>query len=347
MSYILVIEDHSDVRENTVDLLRLAGHDARGAATGTEGVRMAIEALPSLILCDVMMPELDGYGVLKILGERDDTRGVPFVFVTAKGEQDNLRRGMNLGADDYITRPFYKDELLQVVEVRLRKRAVQGAGGEAAGHTWSGFLSAAAAERGLDELLRDAPVRTYRRGEAMYRRGEVVRDLCYIDCGYAKVQRTTDFGKTLILGVVAPASLFGYPELVADRSYEHEAVALTPMTVRAVPAERLRERLASDANVANLLLTRLADQLLRADARTLAQSYLSVRKRCADTLLRAATLFGGDSWPMNREELSQWAGTAKETFIRNLTEFREAGYLETTPRAIRVLDVGALEAIPS
>jgi len=90
------------------------------AEDGTHGVEIAQLQSPDLILCDVMMPKLDGFGVLNILGKRPDTAGIPFIFLTAKAEREDFRRGMNLGADDYITKPFYKDELLSVIETRLR-----------------------------------------------------------------------------------------------------------------------------------------------------------------------------------------------------------------------------------
>jgi len=86
-------------------------------------VKLAIEQIPDIILCDVMMPALDGYGVLNLLQENDRTAIIPFVFITARSEKEDIRRGMNLGADDYITKPFYKDELLQVIRTRLSKAA--------------------------------------------------------------------------------------------------------------------------------------------------------------------------------------------------------------------------------
>lgn len=121
MKKILVIEDNQDVRETLAEILELAGYIVHTAEDGAIGAKKALENTPDLIICDVMMPKLDGFGVLNILSKRPETADVPFVFLTAKTEKDDFRRGMNLGADDYITKPFYKDELLQVIETRLRK----------------------------------------------------------------------------------------------------------------------------------------------------------------------------------------------------------------------------------
>ena len=122
MKKILVIEDNEEVRENLEEILELYGYDVDSAADGKIGVEKALKSPPDLILCDVMMPRLDGFGVLNILSKKSTTANVPFIFLTAKAEKTDFRRGMNLGADDYITKPFFKDELLAVIETRLKKK---------------------------------------------------------------------------------------------------------------------------------------------------------------------------------------------------------------------------------
>ena len=121
MRKILVIEDNLEVRENLQEILEISGYQVLAAEDGTMGVELAIREHPDLVLCDVMMPKLDGFGVLNILSKRPETSDIPFIFLTAKTEKEDFRRGMNLGADDYVTKPFYKDELLAVVETRLCK----------------------------------------------------------------------------------------------------------------------------------------------------------------------------------------------------------------------------------
>jgi len=123
MKKILVIEDNLDVRENLSEILELSGYRVSTAEDGKKGVELAISEKPDLIICDVMMPKLDGFGVLNILSKKSETASIPFIFLTAKAEKTDLRRGMNLGADDYITKPFYKDELLEVINTRLHKTA--------------------------------------------------------------------------------------------------------------------------------------------------------------------------------------------------------------------------------
>ena len=121
MAKILIIEDNADVRENISEILELAGHETLLAENGKLGIEVALDNRPELILCDVMMPELDGFGVLKIISKNPKSADIPFIFLAQKTEQSDFRKGMGLGADDYITKPFDDTELLEAIEIRLRK----------------------------------------------------------------------------------------------------------------------------------------------------------------------------------------------------------------------------------
>ena len=111
MKRVLVIEDNDDIREGTVEILELAGYDAIAANNGKLGVELALSSSPDIILCDIMMPELDGYGVLYLLSKNPKLASIPFIFMTAKAERADMRKGMEMGADDYLTKPFDDLEL--------------------------------------------------------------------------------------------------------------------------------------------------------------------------------------------------------------------------------------------
>jgi DNA-binding response OmpR family regulator len=119
---ILVIEDNAEMADNIASILQLARYEVIVAPNGKVGVEMVQQRRPDLILCDVMMPELDGHGVLFILRNDPDTLDIPFIFLTAKADKSDFRTGMNLGADDYITKPFDGVDLLKVIEMRLKRR---------------------------------------------------------------------------------------------------------------------------------------------------------------------------------------------------------------------------------
>ena len=125
MKKILIIEDEPEMRRNLATILRLEKFVPLTAENGRVGVERARRDAPDLILCDVMMPELDGYGVLQSLREEAATAAIPFIFLTAKGEKPDIRAGMNLGADDYLTKPVAKADLLTAVRTRLERAAQQ------------------------------------------------------------------------------------------------------------------------------------------------------------------------------------------------------------------------------
>lgn len=126
MKKILVIEDEPEMRRNITTLLRYYDYQPIAAENGFDGVEAARREKPDLILCDVMMPKMDGYGVLQAIQNDSALARIPFIFLTAKGEKDDLRDGMNLGADDYLTKPVANADLVQAIEARLRRSDQQG-----------------------------------------------------------------------------------------------------------------------------------------------------------------------------------------------------------------------------
>jgi len=122
MTKILVIEDETILREEIVEWLTMEGYEAVGAEDGMAGVESALRYLPNLIVCDILMPRLDGYGVLFEVHANPATVNIPFIFLTAKAAHEDIRKGMGLGADDYVIKPFTRLDLLQAIQARLAKK---------------------------------------------------------------------------------------------------------------------------------------------------------------------------------------------------------------------------------
>src|SRR5262245_41697804 len=122
MTKILLIEDEPQTRENLALILRMEGFEAATASNGRIGLEAVALEKPDLILCDVSMPELDGHEVLRTLRAAPETAGIPFIFLTARGERQDLRAGMNLGADDYMVKPIEPDDLLAAIQTRLDRQ---------------------------------------------------------------------------------------------------------------------------------------------------------------------------------------------------------------------------------
>ncbi len=119
-SKILLIEDNAEMRENLTEILELAEYEVKSAEDGLIGIQYARQFRPDIILCDIMMPNLDGFGVLKIIQQDESLKHLPFIFLTAKSEKEDFRKGMNLGAEDYLVKPFEDSDLLQIVENKLK-----------------------------------------------------------------------------------------------------------------------------------------------------------------------------------------------------------------------------------
>ncbi len=121
MKRILVIDDDAKLRQHYIDLLKLEGYAVTEARNGREGVERARAEVPDLVLCDITMPEMNGHRVLETLRGEPRTAHVPFVFLTGWSEQEDVRTGMNLGADDYLTKPVAPDDLAAAIRARLRR----------------------------------------------------------------------------------------------------------------------------------------------------------------------------------------------------------------------------------
>lgn len=122
---ILVIEDEDLVREGIVLILQVNGYEVYTAENGRKGVEIALKVIPDMIISDIMMPELDGYGVVEALRSNKSTSTIPFLFLSAKADKSDIRQGMNLGADDYLTKPFEIDELIESVNARLNRASAE------------------------------------------------------------------------------------------------------------------------------------------------------------------------------------------------------------------------------
>lgn len=121
MKTILLIEDDRALRENTEELLELSGYSVMTAPNGKLGIELANEKIPDIIICDIMMPVIDGFGVLEKISNDEKTKQIPFIFLSAKTEHKEIRKGLDLGADDYLTKPFEEEELISAIESQLAK----------------------------------------------------------------------------------------------------------------------------------------------------------------------------------------------------------------------------------
>ena len=349
MKKILVIEDNLEVRENLEEILELYGYEVVTAENGKVGVEIALKDQPDLIICDIMMPELDGFGVINILSKRQETASIPFVFLTAKSEKIDWRRGMNLGADDYITKPFYKDELLKVIELRLTKSEALKNSGQSTGDRWNSFINEARGYEQLKKLTIDKRSKVIPKKGIVFEEGDYPRNLYYIKSGKIKVYKTNEHGKEFIIHVLGEGAFFGYVNLITNTDYSESASALEPTEITLVPKEDFTQLLYVNQDVSAQFIRLLANNIAEKEQQLLNLAYDTVRKRVADALLKITedhSSTASKEIKILRDDLARIVGTAKESVIRMLAEFKEDGYIQISNGKIQVTDRPALEKVP-
>jgi CRP/FNR family transcriptional regulator, polysaccharide utilization system transcription regulator len=348
---ILVIEDHSEVRDNIAEILELSGYEVYQAPNGKEGVKLAVSQKPDLIICDIMMPEMDGYSVLHILGNREDTKDIPFIFLSAKSEKDDFRKGMNLGADDYLTKPFDDRELLQTIEMRMsRRKAARNESSEEL--ETNGFSNEKKIKEELDNLWVDSERRYLNKKDIIFLEGERIRFFYRLDEGSVKLYKTNEDGKEMVLKLVKPGDFFGFSALLNDLNATDSAAAMENAVIRQIPSADFLNAVHHSRNLANVMLRIVAENKADIEERLLKMAYNSVRKKIAEALLFVYRKKekGNDSQPVihiMRDDLAGIAGTAKETAIRTLADFKEEKLIAIEERNIRLLNVRALENLPN
>lgn len=329
------------MRENIAEILELADYKVFEAPNGKEGVALVKEHQPDLIICDVMMPELDGYGVLKILADNSNTAHIPFIFLTAKSEKADFRKGMNLGADDYLTKPFQDLDLLDAVETRLKKA-----------HSDNGKSNGTAEPKysleDLEKLPEDRESKIYRKKEIVYSEGKYPRFLFYLKYGKVKTYKVNEDGKEYITNIFKTGDYFGYNALLQGSKYHENATALEESDIAIIPSEEFMELIYGAKEIADRFIKLLANDLDEAEKRLIHLAYDSVRKRVADSLLLLHGKYSQNEDQdvteivILRDDLASIVGTAKESVIRTLSDLKEEGLISIEGSKIILLDLEGL-----
>jgi CRP-like cAMP-binding protein/CheY-like chemotaxis protein len=341
---VLIIEDNDDIRENVIEILELAGYIVTAAADGKAGVELAFANVPDIILCDIMMPELDGYGVLYLLSKRTETMAVPFIFLTAKAEHFDRRKGMELGADDYLTKPFDDMELLNAVEVRLKKKDNQQ---QFYSRSLDSLNAIVSKKGGLDELkkiIHERKSRAFKKGQVIYYDGDKGNGLYLVINGKIKTVKLADDGRELMTGIYSAEEYLGINAVLASEPYSDIATALEDSMLCLIPKEQLEEVLNMYPDIAREFIKLLANDIREKEEQLLQMAYHSVRKKMAEALLRLHRQQPNEirTFKVAREDLAAMAGMATETVSRTLSDFKNEGLIEKTGSNITLIDLPRL-----
>ncbi len=345
MPLLLLIEDHQIIRENTAQLLELAGYTVQTAENGELGVQRALVTRPDLVICDIMMPVLDGYGVLQIFNQHPLLTGVPFIFLTAKTELADRRRGMALGADDYVSKPFEKADLLSAVNGRLSR--FQQLKPELppeiplSGEGLQQFLEEAQQTGDLASLSLDRKPHLIRKKQNIYLEGDESTRLYFVQRGRVKTVKTTDGGKELIVGLHGPGEFFGYLPLLQRTPHGDSAIAVDESELLYIPKDDFTELVSRNPAVGQQFVRLLAGQVSGQAELLLSLAYNSIRRRVADLLVQLHEQAGGQAdatIQLTRDDMAALVGTAPESLSRTLNEFKQDGLIALTTHLIQVLE---------
>lgn len=343
MKKILIIEDNKDIRENIAEILELDGFEVIQASNGKEGVEKAVSEELDLIICDIMMPELDGYGVLHILGKKETTASIPFIFLTAKTERADMRKGMILGADDYLTKPFEDTELLDAVDARLKKTEALRKDYARDTQGLNTFISDVKKHHNLDSLHENRKSRLYKKRNDIYREGEYPNYLYFVESGKIKTIKANEDGKELITAIYSAGEFFGYEALLENKNHPDSAEAMEDSYIISIPRDEFFELIYSNREVARKFIALLSNKVTDKEQRLVNLAYNSVRQRTAEALIEVYEKFNPDhegdfALSVSREDLSNMVGTATESVIRVISDFKEEGLVESKNGKIVIKD---------
>lgn len=349
MSRILLIEDDIVLRENTAELLELSGYEVTTAANGKIGLHLAQAQQPNIIVCDIMMPEMDGYGVLNGLSESEETKYIPFIFLSAKTEREDVRKGMNLGADDYITKPFSEDELMSAIESRLAKSSILQ---DVRERKISDPADQESEIRTLNDLKNffddNGEIIKVTEGKNVYEEGQNSNTIYLITKGVIKCHKLDEQGKELTTALYKEDDFFGYTSFTENTSYRETATAIKDSELMGIAKSELLNILNTNHQVTLELIQLLSDDLSGTKVQLLEMAYSSVYKKTATTILKFAEKLNKnpqDPIRISRNDLASVAGIATETLIRTMSSFKKDGIIEIDGRNIKIINLEKLRNI--
>ena len=349
MKRILLIEDDKALRENTEELLELCGYSVTTASNGKIGIETAIKILPDLIVCDIMMPEVDGYGVLENISNNEKTKQIPFIFLSAKTEHKEIRKGMDLGADDYLTKPFEEEDLTSAIESRLAKAELIKRMRDEASREYGATENEIHTIHELKNFFDDnGELASFKQGEIIYQEGIRSNKIYLILKGLVKCYSMDSDGKELITSLNKADDFLGFTSFLNNIPYQESATALEAVELAGISKENLKEILGENNNISLELMELLSENISNIKAQLLQMAYSSVRRKTAQTLLQFADIMNtkpDEPIRISRNDLASVAGIATESLIRTLSGFKKEGLITIEGRNIQIKELKALQYV--
>lgn len=342
---ILLIDGDQDSRTSTASMLRLGGYEVYEATEGKAGLETAMQEIPDLIICEMEMDGLDGPGVLHVLGKNPETASIPFIFQSNGNSLEDIRNGMNLGADDYLSKPFNSTDLLNVIEIRMRKRESLNGNADPDNETVEEVFKQTKPIREIQTLMDGRIHRVMKRKEMIYADGQIPADIFYVQSGMVKTYKINKDGKELITGLYREGSFIGYLPVLRMTSYTENAEVLSDAEIGFISKQDFLKLLYKNNEAATRFIQLLTRQIAETENRMLTIAYDSVRQKVAQALLTVGKYNEEITKPFRiaRRDLSGLIGTATESLNRTLADFKDEGLININPEGIQILNPIKLE----
>ncbi len=344
---ILVIEGKKSESELLSRILELANYQVIAEKHGVAGLD-AIKQFPvDLVLCNVKLQELDGFGIKSALHNIPVLNAIPFIFMADRYDRKIFRRGMDLGANDFLARPFAADELLNAVEAQLkRNEMLRSAFSDASSSVANPGKKKSLQD--LDQVLAQKIVKKIKKREIIYREDDMPHYLYYVVSGKIKAFKTNDTGKDYIIDIFREGDFFGYDCLLENKKYHESTMTIEDSELALVPKYEFYHQLCANGELSLKFIKYISDNLSVAEEKLLKLAYNSARKRVAEALLFIHTKYQtrekkNMTFAINREDISAISGLTVESVSRNLSSFRQEGLIESTNGTIRLLNLQRLQ----
>jgi len=346
---ILVINNTAEQRQNVVELLTLAGYNTLVAENGKKGLELLTKHDPDLILCAVAMPKLDGFGVLRAIHNIPHTINIPFIFLSSKADAKDLRKGMNLGADDFLIMPTDED-LLEVISIQLKKsgRIMQqfGKGNKKTGTLINGTDD-------FSDIFSSSSykvVKKVKSKQPIYMEGDSVNFIFYLVKGKVKTFRVNEGGKEIITGLFGEGDIFGYSSFFENFQKE-SCTAIEQSELIFISREEFLDVLETNNEAVLKFMKIVLFHLLESGDRMLKLAYNSSSKKIAEALTFYSRMYkdGENDFPFDRRDISTLAGVAKESVSRKISYFNTKGLIKINPKtgSIRIPDHSKMDKLKS
>jgi CRP/FNR family cyclic AMP-dependent transcriptional regulator len=348
MKKVLIIEDNPAIRTNIVEILELAQYRTQTAENGKTGMEQAIQFQPDLIICDIVMPELDGYGVIQAIQKNPGLAQIPFIFLTGKSEKDEIRKAMDMGADDYITKPFSGTELLSAVESRLSKMERTKKDLEAKFDKSTPQIESLSETALFQSITEGRVINRYKKKQLIYSEGNHPNRLYYVIKGKIKAYKANDFGKELVTELYRPGDFIGHVAILENSVYKRNAEAMEDSELAVIPREDFMELINNHPLALKRFVQLLASDVTRKEERLISLAYNSLRRKVADALLALQAKYKESneqefSIDISRESLASISGTATESLIRTLSDFKQEKLIAIRDGKIFITNASKLE----